>query len=643
MSVFEKNINALKAHQVLYGKMIRAMKDFSDDEYRLITAKSGVPTLVLKSADGKSTTFHSRYNPLKEAQKLIEQTYSDETYVFVLGMGLGYVLDCLAEKAKSTVGLKIFVVEPDIKMLLAALKSRDVSHYLKSGSIVWCVGMTADEVGNLWETSLDWTSMNKLAIIEHPASAKMHIKYYERIVEKIRYLCNKSKGNLVTMMNAGFEFHTNYFKNLGSCFGLPGVDRLFNKFKSVPAIIVAAGPSLDKNMHLLKKVKGKFPIIAVDTALRQLVANGIKPDIACAADPSYENSLDFVGMENEKEVLLAIEPMTHPDILECYQGPKMLMSFSGGLFPTIKKHRESIGVVICWGSIATTVFDLARKMGADPLVFIGLDLSFQDGRLHARGSYSDDRLYESVNPYSSIENESALYVYENGTFRFSRVDGSVLLTDHNMKIYRDWFEDQFRQTQQTVINATEGGIVDKHVVKMTLQSVIDKYYDKGVSVSDIIKQALKKPVEANYQSLISELNSVKKSMHRNENESRKAVGIIKKLLTAYSDYKPDNLQGSLKADFYDIMKLHDEICSHTTLFPWLSVHQTRFVTKHTMELNKLKVNTDATVKHWLERLVDFFNAINKFNTYQLPLIEEAVISLNEVSKSKTKVRGNSDE
>ena len=125
--------------------------------------------------------------------------------------------------------------------------------------------------------------------------------------------------------------------------------RLFDKFKGIPAIVVAAGPSLDKNIDLLKKIKGRFPIIAVDTALRHMIANGIKPDIVCAADSSYENSLDFVGVEDETEVILAAELMTHPDIFKVFKGPKMLVSFGGGLFQQIASYREEIGSLICWG------------------------------------------------------------------------------------------------------------------------------------------------------------------------------------------------------------------------------------------------------------------------------------------------------
>jgi hypothetical protein len=433
-------------------------------------------------------------------------------------------------------------------------------------------------------------------------------------------------------MHAGYEFHTNNFANLAYSFTIPGIARLFNKFKGCPVIIVAAGPSLDKNMHLLKKIKGRFPILAVDTALRQLVANGVKPDIVCAADPSYENSLDFVGVENELDVILAVEPMTHPDILECFNGPKMTMTFGGGLFQMMREYREPVGKLACWGSIATTVFDFAKQLGCDPLVFIGLDLSFADGRLHAKGSYSDDIFFEKVHSYTSIEQETVDYINNRGAYKLVKNDGSFLFTDQNMKLYRDWFEDQFRQTSQKVINATEGGVVDKYCDLMPLSEVISKYYDSGVDVKSILDDAINSPVKANVSGLIQKMQQIRMVLRKQESEVKKQVGIARRLVNSYKDLIADNLSGPSRADFFDLLKVHDVICDNKDLFPWFSIHQAKFMTRHTMEVNNLKASKEATVGAWLEEMGQFFAAITRFHEYQIPLLEEAISSLNKAGK-----------
>ncbi|HNX76928.1 MAG TPA: DUF115 domain-containing protein [Candidatus Rifleibacterium sp.] len=634
--LFNRNLNVLRRHPAAYNAVVQAAKQYRADSYVVEAAKNGDPTLSFAEENQKSLAYHSRYNPVAEAEKQVSAGYEGQTHAMLLGFGLGYMAEnILARLTQRVGGPQLFVIEPDAGIFVTALRHRDLTTLLADPRLALCIGLTADQVGDFWGTVLDWTVMERLAIFDHPPSAARFKIYFERVVEKIRYLCNRSKGNLVTLMHAGFEFHTNYFANLAASFALPGVDRLFERFKGVPAVIVAAGPSLDRNMHLLKQVKGRFPIVAVDTALRQLVANGIRPDIVCAADPSYENSLDFVGVENESDVVLAVEPMTHPDIFSSFKGPLMLMTFGGGLQPVIKDLREPVGTLGCWGSIATTNFELVRRMGADPIIFLGLDLSFQDGRLHARGSYSDDLLYEKVHQFTSIEHEAADYINTRGTYKFSRADGNTIYTDQNMKLYKDWFEDQFRQTTARVINATEGGIVDKYVEIMPFARVIEKYATKGVDVQKIIKEALERPVKADRDALIARLSQFRKTLRQNESEARQAVNVCRRLLVAHASSVAATLEGRLRAEFFSVMQLHDRICSDKDLFPWFSIHQTRFITRHTMEVMALKANNEATVEAWLQQILQFFAALEKFHEYQMPLLEQAVESLSRQTKPKT--------
>jgi hypothetical protein len=637
-SFYSQNLAVLKRHLGLYNFCVQYARNWKKDSYALEASKSEAPTLTVKISGQKPVSYHSRYDPVKEAKRQVDSAYENQTHVLLLGGGLCYAAEEILKRLPQNIsGPQLFVVEPDPGVFLAALTARDLTSLLQDSRVAWCVGMSPDQIGDFWNNNLDWSVMEKLSIVDHPPSVSRFRPIFERVVEKVRYLCNRSKGNLVTLMHAGTDFHTNNFSNLAASFTLPGVARLFDRFANVPVIVVAAGPSLDKNMHLLKRIKGKFPIVAVDTALRQLSARGILPDIVCAADPSYENSLDFVGVENVKDVVLAIEPMTHPDIFANFSGPKMLMTFGGGLYPIYEDMREEVGKLICWGSIATSVYDLALKLGADPLVFVGLDLSFQDGRLHAKGSYSDDLLYEKVHAYSSIEHETADYVVTRGAYKIVKQDNSVLYTDQNMKLYKDWFEDQFRQTDRTIINATEGGAVDRFVKPMTLESLIEKYADKNANVKAIIESALSRPVSADVEGLIKKLENIKKRLNKNSSMVRKAAALVRRLLSNHREKNPEQLGGAANAEFYDVLKLHDELCTDKEVFPWLSVHQAKFMTRHIMKVNNLKSDKNASVGKWLGEIAEFFVALEKFDQYQIPLLESALEDLKEAGRSKQKI------
>ena len=629
--IFEKNMVALKQHGSAFfviNSMAKQNVDLSS--YCVETAKTNEPFITYSESENKILAYHSKYDPVKEAEKQVKAVYSGQNHVMLMGFGLGYAAQNLAENTDIT---RIDIVEPDKNIFYIALKTRDLSKLLNDKRVSLFVAMTPDEIGDVWATLIDWTTIGEFCVVDHPPTLVRFREYVERLLEKIRYLCNKSKGNLITLMYSGFEYHSHNFENLGKAFELPGVQRLFGKFVGVPAVLVAAGPSLDKNMDLLHKIKGKFPIVAVDTALRQLVTNGIKPDIVCAADSSYENSLDFVGVEDEKDVILAVEPMTHPDIFNVFNGQKMLMTFGGGLFPVYSEFREPVGTLVCWGSIATTVFDLVRKIGADPIIFLGLDLSFADGRLHARGSYSDDMLYERVNQYSSIEHETAEYINSRGKIVYNLSDGTKVYTDKSMNIYKDWFEDQFRQTDAEIINATEGGIVHKYVKRMTFSETIEKYIEKAVNVSEILTQAFNAPVKAEKEKLIRALEVIKSSILKYQSKTRRNLSIIARILKTHENTLYRDVAGKAKAECDDIMALHDTICRDAILYSWMSTHQAKFITKHSMEVARLKTEKNVTVGHWLKTVLEFFVAFDRFIEYQTPLINRAVSSMQTAKRS----------
>ena len=626
-----KNLELLSAHHKGTFNFIKIfLNRFKESDYIVSETKNASVTLSVSDSEGKSFLYHSRYNPEREALQIVEGCFKNETHAVVIGNGLGYSAELLLDRLpRLNYGSQLFIIEPDPFVFIASLKYRNLTKLLSDNRVVFYFGTDAAGISEQWSNALDWSVMEGLAVVEHQPTKSRFADFFVSLLGNMKHLANRSRGNLVTLMNVGSEFHTNNFMNLPEAFFLPGADRLFDKFKGIPAIVVAAGPSLDKNIDLLKKIKGRFPIIAVDTALRHMIANGIKPDIVCAADSSYENSLDFVGVEDETEVILAAELMTHPDIFKVFKGPKMLVSFGGGLFQQIASYREEIGSLICWGSVATTAFDLARKTGADPIIFVGLDLSFYDGRLHTKGSYSDDILYEKLHPFTSIENETSDYICERGHFQFMGANGKLIYTDTNMKAYKEWFEDAFAKTSAKIINATEGGIVDKSVERMKLSDTIEKYFDKGTDVRKILTEQIGLPVETNVTGLIESFENIRGKIAEFAKQIKLLLPICEKLLEKMETDNVTQFHGKEQECFATAMELHDRICDCAVIVPWFASLHTKFVTKHTSDVIRLRNSKDATNKKWLKVVMHLFSEFDSFANYQLPLVDNAMFELRK--------------
>lgn len=627
----QNNLNLLSArHQGTFGFISKFLKVYKDSDYIVGEAKNGDVTLSVNDGSGKLHSYHSKYNPTRESEQVVANSYKNESHAVLLGMGIGYLAEELLRKLPDKgYGFQLFIVEPDPFVFITALKYRDLSKVITDERVTFYVGSDADTTGEAWNDSMDWSVVDGLAILEHAPSKIRFNEFFNKLLGKMKYLANRSRGNMITLMNVGYEFHTNNFLNLPEAFGLPGAERLFDIFINVPVVVVAAGPSLDKNLEQLKKIKGRFPIIAVDTAYRHMLANGIKPDIVCAADSSYENSLDFVGVEDETEVILMAELMTHPDIFKVFKGPKMITTFGGGLYPQLVKMREPFGKLICWGSVATMAFDLARCMGANPIIFIGFDLSFKDGRLHTKGSYSEDILYEGLHPFTSMENATAEYICERGKFQFRGADGEFIYTDTNMKAYRDWFEDQFQHTEAEVINATEGGIVEKYVTRMTLLEAINKYFDKGTDVGNILSQQLMKPVKADYDALYENFLAKQKLINAFAEKVKDIWSVHRELSEKLAGTTVDEAKKTDTGKLASVMGLHDSICENVEIVQWFAALHTKFVAKHTASVVNLRNQKNVKVGQWLELVGRLFATYEEFASYQIPLLNKALLELRK--------------
>lgn len=599
------------------------------DRFQIETAKNGEKTLVVHAASGKSYSYHSKYDPSGESRKQVATSFQKQSHVLVLGFGLGYALEELLRQLPPGNGeRRVMLVEPDPLAFSTALSCRDLRSLLSDNRVEWCVGLNPDQIGDRWNQYLDWTAMESLAILEHPPTLSRFPGFFERVKEKVRYLCTRSKGNLVTLMYSGTDFHTNNFLNVAPTMRNPGVARLFGRFPGVPAVVVAAGPSLEKNVHLLREVRDRFLVIATDTALRQLVARDLRPDIVCAADPCYENSLDFVGMEEEREVVLAFEPMTHPDIITSFQGPKLGMTFGGGLIPALQPFREDIGKVVCWGSIATTCFDLARQCGCNPIIFLGLDLSFADGKLYAAGSYSDDLMYDRVHSFSSLEHEITDYIATRGAFELRSPEGKLFYTDYNMNLYRSWFEDQFRQIgDRLIVNCTEGGVVAQYVRCIPFAQAIARWGGEDRQLRKRLADLMAEPVQCDEQGLQSFFRQLRRELSEHLDLAKRGLGAIRKLERLDGSAPLKGLAGEFKMRVLEVLDWHDRLCDHQTLFSWISIHQARFITRHTMEIRQLKADVQAPVRLWIEAIRNFFEAMIRFHEYQMPLLDQASSTL----------------
>jgi hypothetical protein len=296
--------------------------------------------------------------------------------------------------------------------------------------------------------------------------------YFKRFIHRI--------GNSLDDSIRGLS---NNLHNLSIISKSKNISLLKNKFKGVPAIIVSAGPSLDKNIKLLKDAKGKSIIIAADTIVQKLLNEGIIPDFMCSVERDevvYEYF--YKGQAIPENVTLCAPIVVDPKIINTFPGKNIiglktdvyqdlwlgnLLNFNGDYF-------ISMG-----SSCAHLAFGLAAHLGAEPIVLVGQDLAYSsDGK----SSHSTGTIYDEEG------SEISQSLYQQEIFEVEGYYGKPVKTYDIWDMFRKWFETEITTKGLYVINATEGGAKIAHTIQLSLKEVIEKYCKHEMFVSEVISE-----------------------------------------------------------------------------------------------------------------------------------------------------------
>jgi len=485
-SIFDRNINALRANNAKLAEHLLSLASGYDDaefpgwEFAVRPARNGADTMFAVNGETE-VALHSVYNPLREAADQIRGAAGDigRNYFVFLGFGLGYAVEELISSDESNI--KALVVEPHLAAFLKALQSRDLTSILRDPRVVFALGTNLDNVIANFLQRYQIADVTGVGFIE--ISGRSHLPssgFFSKMLERLKGVLVTTGGNLQTLMLMAWEYQKNTMMSLGYIADSPPVRTVFGAFENKPAIIVSAGPSLQKNIDQIKDYTDRAVIIAVDTSLRPLLAAGVEPHFICTGDPQEANWKHLRGTETSNAYLVA-EPMTHSMSLEYFKDRLFIASYGDKVMQWVDRYLPPVGHVACWGSVATMAFDLARKMKCDPIIFVGQDLSYPGGRTYVKGTYFEDEMKMDMS-VEAFEKNHTIYTLTD-------IHGEPVKTNRQMFAYSEWFRTEFTRTEARVINATEGGILRENCEIMPLKEAADKYLNTSFEALPVIRSA----------------------------------------------------------------------------------------------------------------------------------------------------------
>ncbi|RTH71771.1 motility accessory factor [Campylobacter jejuni] len=442
MTILEKNIQALLSgvNEPLGNKLLNFIQNKTCSRFNIDEN--------LNIYDKTHNVF--MYENLEEEINFFYQSILEKTprypFICIYGIGNALLIKNLAKHYKH-----LFVFESEIELFILALSMIDLSEELCSGKI-YLVDIEEERVDIQLLILFDMKDMFEyLSLYEMFVNNVYYKKFYEDIWHRADNLCEKNieviVRNLISNLNIGFECYSHLLQNISFMLESIPFQRILserkNKFEN--AIVVSAGPSLAKQLPLLRAYQDKAVIFCADGALSMLKKEGIIPDYVTNLDCRDLAMKFFQNKENLKQSIIALECATHPNVVRSLNAENcMIVLRNKALYQRF--NLNDFGYIDTGTHVSHFSYTLALALGFKNIIMIGQDLAFdEEGNSHSKGfSYGEQFSGEKTVP----------------TLKAQAYGGKgEVLTHITWNDYRVKLEYLFACNEQKAkfYNATEGG------------------------------------------------------------------------------------------------------------------------------------------------------------------------------------------
>ncbi len=446
--LFNKNIEALSN---LFLK--ESLKEIKSSKFELILGKDN---LDINLKDTSDNTFLYE-NVIDELNSMLN-TYNDKYLLYPVlyfyGFGNGILFKALLQNKNHQ---HIVVFEKDIEIIWIMFHILDFSHELQSARLMILQTSSLDiELFSNFCSSKPFFQFSRIYFLE--LMSHYYERFHEDVLELNKKLVQDFKDSILSHGNdpldalQGIE---QFVYNLPQMITHPSYKELLSKRKNLSdtAIIVSTGPSLTKQLPLLKKYASKATIFCADSSYPILAKHNIKPDYVLSLEriPLTSEFFNNDFGEFDKDILFVLKSYVHPHTTKYLQKNNrnfMLVSTYASFINYLKL--DDFGYFNMGFSVANMNFLLAIHLKHKNIVLIGQDLAYaKDGLSHTK-DYSNLDKHEGH--FQRDKNKYTTQAYgDNG-----KVESSFVWT-----LFRHNFEQDVANAKKnyyiTTYNCTEGG------------------------------------------------------------------------------------------------------------------------------------------------------------------------------------------
>ncbi|HDU9195194.1 TPA: motility associated factor glycosyltransferase family protein [Campylobacter coli] len=460
MTILEKNIQALLSgvNEPLGNKLLNFIQNKTCSRFNIDEN--------LNIYDKTHNVF--MYENLEEEINFFYQSILEKTHRYpfacIYGIGNALLIKNLSKHYKH-----LFIFESEIELFILALSVIDLSEELCSGKI-YLVDIEEERVDIQLLILFDMKDISEyLSLYEMFVNNVYYKKFYEDIWHKADELCEKNIKvvirNLGSNSDLSFECYSHLLQNIPSMLESIPFQRILserkNKFEN--AIVVSAGPSLAKQLPLLKAYQDKAVIFCADGALSMLEKEGIVPDYVTNLDFT-DLAMKFFQNKENKTSLNILSCATHPNLVHFLDNKSVILRDD----PLYQRFNlNDFGYIGTGTHVSHFSYTLALALGFKNIIMIGQDLAFDEkGNSHSKG-------FDFGEKFSGEENIDKLKVP-------AYAGKGEVLTHITWNDYRIKLEYLFACNDQKAkfYNATEGGARINFTEELSFKECCEKLLTK---------------------------------------------------------------------------------------------------------------------------------------------------------------------
>lgn len=480
---------------------------------------------IVLTKDNENYLVCDHNDSLNQAKEWLNSCIDDNNKIELLyGMGMGYHIDEIFEKYPYK---RIMIIEPNIELFIHLLHSRDLSNILTR-----CWIFLEEDMDVVLKNFLQlyWDAKNK-GVFKLQSINIYNIIFNEdwnKFSNKFKDQINALTVDTTTRKVLTETWLSNYTDNIYKIKEASNANGFLGQFKDIPAILVSAGSSLEKNIHLLKDIKDKCLIVSASSARLCMKQYGVSPHMFTTVDASEGEKRIVENIENDNEYMVYSNQI-YPKSLEIFDGKKIFINYNSDFYTLnfLAWAKIESGYIMSAPSVSNTVYDFLFKLGCNPIIFIGQDLSFTQNKQYAGEiDYGIKMSDEELKASGYVLTKD---IYDNDVY-----------TMPTFLAMKNCFEDQIVYTKKLnpeldVINCTEGGIGIKGARNERLEDIIKDFKDNNVM--ELLEKLYKNSMFNDFSDKIREFNDILLS------ELAKVTELIKeqyKKLKEVEKYKIDN-------------------------------------------------------------------------------------------------------